>query len=163
MICPSAREAIKTPEWSCPDTQVLGPTPPSTQSLPMPHVPFTKSALATALAYSVPGHQNLDFSCHTVAMSEHYTWPLLLENWCCFFFFWRNASYFPYLLTPSLPKPQGLPVSSRRAPLNPPTPPARWGLQHQAPIASVPTSSISLHTLHWSPLLLQFPIRLWAL
>lgn len=80
-----------------------------------------------------------------------------------FFFFWRNASYFPYLLTPSLPKPQGLPVSSRRAPLNPPTPPARWGLQHQAPIASVPTSSISLHTLHWSPLLLQFPIRLWAL
>ena len=109
MICPSAREAIKTPEWSCPDTQVLGPTPPSTQSLPMPHVPFTKSALAIALAYSVPGHQNLDFSCHTVAMSEHYTWPLLLEKWCCFFLFLKECKL------PSLPVNPKPPQASRIA------------------------------------------------
>lgn len=105
------------------------------------------------------GHQNLGFSCHTVAMSEHYTWPLLLEKWYCVYVFFLKDWKLPSLpVNPhALPKPQGLPASSRRAPLNPPTPPVRWGLQHQAPIASVPTSSISLHTLHWSPLLLQFP------
>lgn len=54
MIRPSAREAIKTPEWSCPATQALGPIPPSSQSLPMPHATSQKSVLSTALAYSIP-------------------------------------------------------------------------------------------------------------
>ena len=116
MILPSAREVIKTPEWSCPATQALGPTPPSSQSLPMPHAPSQKSALSTALASVPAGEMDTKIWAFPATL-----WPCLntthglysLKSGIVFVFFcfvlkdWKS---------PSLPvNPHALPQASRIA------------------------------------------------
>lgn len=81
-------EVVKTPQWSSPATQTLGPTPPAAQALSKPWTASRKVHCTDCRPLSrLLAHQILGFCCHMVAISEHCMQPLVPEKLYSLFFF----------------------------------------------------------------------------